>query len=138
VRVVIGVGNTERGDDGAGVVTAKRTGPLGLVATAPFQLIDLWEGADDVVIVDAARSGAAPGTIHRFEVRSQPLPTAVLGGSTHAIGVAEVVELARAMGRLPARLTVYGIEIGGLTHGDTLSPEVEAAVDTVVREVCRA
>jgi hydrogenase maturation protease len=134
-RVVIGVGNAARGDDGAGVVTAQRTGPLGLVATAPFQLIDLWEGADDVVVVDAARSGAAPGTIHRFEVRSQPLPTTVLGGSTHAIGVAEVVELARAMGRLPARLTVYGIEIGALSHGDTLSPEVEAAVDAVVREV---
>ncbi|MEX1092742.1 MAG: hydrogenase maturation protease [Acidimicrobiia bacterium] len=134
-RVVIGVGNTARGDDAAGVVAAQRAGAHGVVATAPFQLIDLWEGASDVVVVDAARSGAPPGTIHRFEVGSQALPTGVLGGSTHSIGVAEVVELARALDRLPERLMVYGIEIGGMSQGSALSPEVEAAVDTVVAEV---
>lgn len=134
-RVVIGVGNTARGDDAAGVVAAQRAGAHGLVATAPFQLIDLWEGADDVVVVDAARSGAPPGTIHRFEAGSQVLPTGVLGGSTHAIGVAEVVEMARALDRLPERLTVYGIEVGEMSHGSDLSPDVDAAVDTVVAEV---
>jgi hydrogenase maturation protease len=134
-RMVIGVGNASRGDDGVGVAAAQRMGASGLVATAPFQLVDLWEEADDVVVVDAARSGAAPGTIHRFEVGSQALPTGVVGGSTHAIGVAEVVEVARALGRLPARLTVYGIEVGGLSHGGALSPEVEAALSAVLAEV---
>lgn len=137
-RVVIGVGNAARGDDGAGVAAAERMDPRGLTATAPFQLVELWEGSDDVVVIDATRSGGPPGTIHRFEVGSQSLPTGVLGGSTHAIGVAEVVELARAMDRLPARLTVYGIEVGGLSHGRALSPEVEAAVATVVAEVSDA
>lgn len=134
-RVVIGVGNSARGDDGAGVVAAQRMVPQGLVATAPFQLLELWEGADDVVVVDSARSGAPPGTVHRFEVGSHALPTGLLAGSTHAIGVTEVVELARALDRLPPRLTVYGIEVGGLSHGGALSPEVEAAVETVVAEV---
>jgi len=134
-RVVIGVGNPTRGDDGAGVAAARRMRPRGLEATAPFQLVEMWEGAQDVVVVDAARSGAPPGTIHRFEVRSHALPTGVLGGSTHAIGVAEVVELARALDRLPDRLMVYGIEVGGLSHGGALSPEVEAAVEAVVAEV---
>ena len=59
----------------------------------------------------------------------------MLGGSTHAIGVAEVVEIARALDRLPERLTVYGIEVGKMSHGSDLSPEVEAAVNTVVAEV---
>lgn len=137
-RVVIGVGNLARGDDGAGVVAAQRMQPRGLVANAPFQLVELWEGADEVVVIDAARSGALPGTIHRFEVESHALPAGVLGGSTHAIDVTEVVELARALHRLPARLTVYGIEVGGMSHGGTLSPEVETAVETVVAEVSRA
>jgi hydrogenase maturation protease len=137
-RLVIGVGNATRGDDGAGVVAARRMGAKGLVASAPFQLMELWAGADDVVVIDAARSGEPPGTIHRFEVRSQELPIDVLGGSTHAIGVAEVVELARALDRLPARLTVYGIEVGGLSHGNALSPQVEAAVGTVVAELSDA
>ncbi|HEU4894919.1 MAG TPA: hydrogenase maturation protease [Acidimicrobiia bacterium] len=137
-RIVIGVGNPARGDDGAGVVAAQRSGSNGLVATAPFQLMELWEGEDDVVVVDAARSGASPGTILRFEAGSETLPTGVLGGSTHALGVAEVVELARAMGRLPPRLMVYGIEIGDLSQGSVLSPEVDAAVDSVVAEVGHA
>lgn len=134
-QIVIGVGNPARGDDGAGVAVAERMDPRGLTATAPFQLVELWEGSDDVVVIDAARSGGLPGTIHRFEVGAQALPTGMLGGSTHAIGVAEVVELARAMGRLPARLMVYGIEVGELSHGNSLSPEVEDAVETIVAEV---
>jgi hydrogenase maturation protease len=137
-RLVIGVGNASRGDDGAGVVAARRMGAKGTVATTPFQLIELWAGADDVVVIDAARSGEPPGTIHRFEARSQVLPIHVLGGSTHAIGVAEVVELARALDRLPARLAVYGIEVGGLSHGNALSPQVAAAVGTVVAELSDA
>jgi hydrogenase maturation protease len=137
-RLVIGVGNASRGDDGAGVEAARRMGPRGLVATAPFHLIELWAEADDVVVVDAARSGQPPGTIHRFDVRSEELPVDVLGGSTHAIGVAEVVELARALDRLPARLTVYGIEAGVTSHGNVLSPEVEAAVGSVVAELSDA
>ncbi|MFP4073373.1 MAG: hydrogenase maturation protease [Actinomycetota bacterium] len=137
-RLVIGVGNPARGDDGAGVAVAERMDPRGLTATAPFQLVELWEGSDDVVVIDAARSGGRPGTIHRFEVGSQALPTGVLGGSTHAIGVAEVVELARAMDRLPARLTVYGIEVGEMSQGGALSPVVEVAVGAVVAEVSDA
>jgi hydrogenase maturation protease len=133
-RVVIGVGNPVRGDDGVGIEVVRRLG-TGTVAASPIQLIDLWEGADEVVVIDAARAGARAGTIHRFEVGSEPLPTRVLAASTHSVGVAEVIELARALNRLPARLLVYGIEAGDLSHVGVLSPEVEAAVSKVVAEV---
>lgn len=134
-RLVIGVGNTSRSDDGVGVVVALRTGPGGVVASSPLQAMDLWAGADDVVVVDAARSGDAPGTIHRFDAGDGALPTGVLGASTHLFGLADVIELARTLDRLPDRLTVYGIEVGTLSHGGALSPEVETAVATVVAEV---
>jgi hydrogenase maturation protease len=134
-RLVIGVGNATRGDDGVGVAVTHRLDPVGLVAQTPFELIDLWEGADEVFVVDAARSGAPPGTIHRFEVGREELPPGVLAESTHAIGVADVVALARTLGRLPRRLVIYGIEAGDLSHGETLSPEVEGAVGVVVAEV---
>ena len=52
-----------------------------------------------------------------------------LRSSTHAFGVADAVELARALGRLPGRLDVYAIEGASFTAGDSLSPEVERAVD---------
>jgi hydrogenase maturation protease len=134
-RLVIGVGNATRGDDGVGVAVTHRLNPAGLVAHTPLELIDLWEGADEVFVVDAARSGAPPGTIHRIEVGREELPPGVLTGSTHTISVADVVALARTLGRLPRRLVIYGIEAGHLSHGETLSPEVEAAVGAVVAEV---
>src|SRR6478609_604315 len=99
---VIGVGNAWRRDDGTGPAVAAALG--GISTDDPSHLLDLWYGARRVIVVDAARSGAPAGTIHRFDA-AEPLP-AGLGHSTHAFGVADAVELARALGRLPPELTV--------------------------------
>ena len=60
-----------------------------------------WAGADEVVVVDAVRSGAPPGTRAPLRRAGEPLPPALRGASTHAFGLAEAIELARALGRLP-------------------------------------
>jgi hydrogenase maturation protease len=61
-----------------------------------------------------------------------PLPAGVFRSSTHAFGVGDAVELARALGRLPRRVVVYGVEGAGFESGAPLSPAVAAAVDDVV------
>ena len=59
----------------------------------------------------------------------------MLGGtSTHLLGVAEAVELARVLGRLPKALRLVAIEGRNFAHGAKLSPQVEAAVETVTNE----
>jgi hydrogenase maturation protease len=133
--IVIGVGNAWRGDDGAGLAVARRLralSPDGVevreVEGDAIALVEAWAGADRVV-VDAAASGAPPGTVRRFDARSGPLPARHLRSSTHAFGVPDAVELARALGRLPGRLDVYAIEGASFTAGDRLSPAVERAVD---------
>jgi hydrogenase maturation protease len=98
-------------------------------------LVDAWSGAEHVVVVDAAQSGAAPGTVRRFDARSQPLPVRTLRSSTHAFGVSDAVELARSLGRLPGRLEVYAIEGASFVAGDRLSPSVERAVAEVAGEL---
>ena len=64
---VIGCGNTDRADDGAGILVARRLRELGLDALEHagdgFALLELWHGSDDVVLVDAMSSGALPGTV---------------------------------------------------------------------------
>ena len=56
-RLVIGVGNPWRGDDGAGIEVARRLGGVAFEGDGTG-LIDVWENADDeVVVVDAAASG---------------------------------------------------------------------------------
>ena len=71
----------------------------------PVGLIEEWTGADAVIVVDAVSSGAPPGTIHRLDPLAEPIPAALSQGSTHAFGLAETIELARALDRLPRRLT---------------------------------
>ena len=132
---VIGLGNDWRGDDGAGPEAARRLGG-DVLSGEPVGLVEALAGADEVVLVDALSSGASPGTVHVFEAGSEPLPVRLFGSSsTLALGLAEAVELARALGRLPRRVLVYGIEGAGFDYGHGLSPEVERAVGRVVEEV---
>ncbi len=98
----------------------------------PASLMESWEGSDLAVVIDAMVSGAMPGTISRFDLSQQPLPAGVRLVSTHALGVTAALELARALGRLPRRLIVYGIEVGTMRGEIGLSPAAGAAVTTVV------
>ncbi len=143
--MVIGVGNGWRGDDGAGLAVARRVrelAPAGVevreVEGDATALVDAWSGAARVVVVDAAESGAPPGTVQRFDARSQPLPVRSLRSSTHAFGVSDAVELARALRRLPDRLDVYAIEGASFTAGERLSPAVERAVDELATALASA
>jgi hydrogenase maturation protease len=138
--VVIGVGNAYRRDDGVGPAVAERLRgrPDLEVATCeqePSRLLDAWAGADLALVVDAVASGADPGTVHRFDASERAVPSSVFRGSTHALGVGEIVELARALGRLPRRVLVYGVEGGQFAAGDGLSPAVAAAVEPLAAEL---
>jgi hydrogenase maturation protease len=134
--IVIGVGNSWRGDDAAGLEVAQRVGGVAHEGDCT-RLLDEWDADGDVLVVDAAFSATAPGTIHRFEVVSDPLPASLLCSSTHAYGVLAAVELARALGRLPRRLRVYGIEGASFKAGEGLTPPVVRAVESVVGELRR-
>jgi hydrogenase maturation protease len=138
--VVIGVGNALRRDDGVGLAVAERVRAAGGVEVVacedePSRMLDAWEGADTALVVDAVASGAAPGTVHRYDAAEGALPVGVFRGSTHAFGVGETIELARALGRLPPRVRLYGVEGAAFSAGEGLTPEVEAAVEPLVGEL---
>jgi hydrogenase maturation protease len=139
---VIGVGNRLRGDDAAGlhvVELLRGTLPreVGLVGqeTEPTGLIDAWEGADVVWLVDSVSSGAPAGTMHRIDLASERLPAGLFRTSTHHFGLAETIELARALGRLPGRVVVYGIEGERFGLGEALSGAVRQAVERAAAAV---
>ena len=138
-RIIIGVGNRDRGDDGAGVAVVEAlTGCATYVVDAgALDMFNLWSETDDVVVVDAMRSGARPGTVRSFDVRETPLPGETFA-STHSFGPAAGIELARALGRMPTSIEVIGIEAGDLTVGVNLSPPVVQAVHEVTRRLASA
>jgi hydrogenase maturation protease len=140
--VVVGVGNRDRADDGAGLAVAERVrerGPLGVdvVTNAgdPIDLIDAWSDADVAIVVDALVSGARPGRVLRFEADRHPLRAELFPASSHELGVAQAVELARALAVLPPRLVVFGIEGRRFNHGGPVSPEVARAIERVTEAV---
>ena len=131
---VFGIGNRYRHDDAAGLVVAERVGGTPFEGE-PVGLIEVWSGEDAVLLVDAVSSGAPPGTLHRLDAVAEPLPPALFAASTHHLGVADAVELARALGRLPAKGVVIGIEGACFDAGEGLSIEVETAVERAVEAV---
>jgi hydrogenase maturation protease len=138
--IVIGVGNDLRGDDAAGWETVRRLSPSATLVLhehggdAPG-LVGLFSPHDDVVVVDAVVSDDPPGTIVEIDALCAPLPADVSWATTHGAGVAEGIELARVLGQLPRSLVLIGISAKRFDLGSPMSPEVEAAVEAVVRKL---
>lgn len=115
--VVIGVGNPDRGDDGAGREVARRLretcGSSARVVETDGEattVLASLEGATTVFLIDACVSGALPGTVRRIDLTKESLPRARYGLSSHGFGLAEAVELAQALDQMPQRCIIYVIE----------------------------
>jgi hydrogenase maturation protease len=80
-------------------------------------------------------TGAAAGHITWWDAEEAPIRMDSFRRSTHALGVAEAIELARALNRLPSRLRIYGIEGRRFDPGAVPSPEVAAAVEAVTQQI---
>jgi hydrogenase maturation protease len=140
--LVIGLGSEHRGDDACGIEVARRLRPrlegLGeVIERAPeaADLMELWNGRGLVVVVDAFRSGAAPGTVHRIPVGAEPLPVPLNPTSSHGLSLAHAVAFGQLFHRFPAHLVVYGIEAAQFDMGAPLSSEVEHAIGAVVGQI---
>ena len=134
--MVVGIGHDDRGDDAAGPLTVRLLArawrgrpPMHVAVHAwhadPLALIDAWSGVERLVLVDAVVTGAAPGTVRRFGVDA-PFATGA-GASTHGVGLADALALARALGRLPPAVEVWGIEAVDFTAGAPPSDAVARA-----------
>jgi hydrogenase maturation protease len=140
--LVIGIGNEYRSDDAAGLLACRLLKAKELQDTLIIEsngdgvaLMEAWETPRRVFLIDTVSSGAKAGTIHRFDVLTQPIPTQLSLQSSHAFGVAEAIGLARALHQLPAHLIIYGIEGKNFTAGTSLSQEVESSVQEVVGQM---
>jgi len=140
---IIGIGNPDRGDDAIGLHVidglAGRCAPdVELIKASGdmSRLLDLISGADRVVLVDAMLSGGTPGTVLRIDPHAGPLKSQLeTFASSHAFNLAESIELARALGRLPGEVVIYGVEADGFEPGAGLSPAVRSVVPDLVERI---
>ena len=143
--LIAGIGNPDRGDDGVGpAVIAALTDRLADGTRAiPLRgdllpLLDAWSQAERIVLVDACADRGAPGRIHRLRnPGAEELPPEA-PTSSHALGMAETLALARALaepGAAAPDVVVYAIEGACFDFGASLSPPVAAAIEPLAKQI---
>ncbi len=148
--LVVGIGNAWAGDDGIGPEIVRRL-QANYATTAVVQrgeavhlafrimphpdvtLIETLADCDVLVIVDAVKSGAPPGTIHCQAWQPNVLSSRqVERSSSHGWGVREILGLAHTLECLPTKVILWGIEAAAVEPGAGLSPELVAALPDIV------
>jgi len=139
---VIGFGNPMRGDDAIGIEVARRVRQAAggavevreLVSDA-MDLLAAWEDSGTTIVVDAMVAGAEPGAVRRFRAEELLSEGAITFPCPHGVGMPDAVRLAAAVGRLPKRLVVIGVEGSRFELGEGMSAAVEAAIEPAVEAV---
>ncbi len=143
--LVIGVGAPFRGDDEVGLkaVEILSKGLAGdgvdfsLHSDDPARIMQEWCERESVVVIDAVRSGAAGGSVKRFDIAETGfVPHSRT--SSHGNALADAIELSRTLGRLPKSLVVIGVEPVTTDLGQPMSELCAAALPKVVEMVKEA
>ncbi|MBN2158453.1 MAG: hydrogenase maturation protease [Spirochaetes bacterium] len=144
--LILGIGNTLRGDDGLGVYIVRHMEESGMRlppgvelldgGTAGFDLLGLIEGYDKIIIVDALRTDDRPGSIYRFT----PDHAMVQGArfSLHEVGIMEVIGTLKIMDHDP-EIEFVGIVPENISEINTdISEAVREAVPRAVEVIIDA
>ena len=133
--LVLGIGNSIMSDDGVGPALADALGEAEMRhvrcvdgGTCGLALLPHIEAADGVVVLDALRLGKAPGAVTVLEGDDMDRALRGVKSTAHEVALADLLDAARATGRLPERRAIVGVEPQVVTIGTELSVPVAAAM----------
>ena len=129
------------GDDGIGVHSVRRlAAEAGRWAgvrcidggTLGYLLSGYLEGVDGLIVIDAARMQAAPGTVALYldEAMDDFLSTRP-NRSVHEVGLADLMSMALLSGQLPERRALIAVEPRETDWNTELSKPIAASLDRV-------
>lgn len=137
--VIVAIGSPH-GDDQLGWQIADRladsVGPSTIVykAASPIELLNCIDKTDELVICDACRAEGEVGTVQRWNWPTDAIETCRFSG-THDLPLPATLELANQLGRLPQRVTIWGVNIGGTAPAADVSPEISAVIPKVAQQI---
>jgi len=135
--LILGIGNTLLSDEGVGVhvirhLAAEHPDEPDLTfldgGTLSFTLAGDIADHDFLIVVDAARLDAPPGTVRCFEDQQMDRYLGRAQMSVHEVGLSDLLDMARLSDTLPRRRALVGIQPEILDWGERPSPAVEPAV----------
>ncbi|MEJ2752291.1 MAG: hydrogenase maturation protease [Chloroflexota bacterium] len=143
--LILGLGNRLRGDDGAGPAVLAAWSLMDLPrhvdlldgGTPGLETVLLLQGYKQVIIVDAADMGVAPGEWRRFTPDSAEIRGSEenLQGTLHNAGLAEALALASALDLLPPARIIYGIQPESLDWSQELTEPLTAALSEMIKTI---
>jgi hydrogenase maturation protease len=141
--LVLGLGNTLRGDDGLGPEVIRwlrdQTLPPHVViqdgGTPGLELVVTLSAYQRALIIDAADIGRAPGEWVRLSVAQARASRPEAELSLHSAGLAEALALGQVMGKLPESLVIFGVQPRQIDWSIGLSAVVQEAVPAIGRAV---
>lgn len=138
--VILGIGNTILSDEGVGVHAAQWLReqcalPAGVEVidggTAGMELLEPLADADLLLVLDAVKSGRAPGSIVCLTGREVPVFFRSKL-SPHQVSICDVLASLEFAGHAPRDLVLVGVEPASLELGLELTPAVAACVPQMV------
>ena len=102
--------------------------------TSGMDMLDLIDGRDHLIVVDAVSTGAPPATVVRLTDEDVPafFRTKI---SPHQLGLSDVLAALTILDSAPAAITLIGIVPVALDLGLELSPTIAARLDDLVEMV---
>jgi hydrogenase maturation protease len=137
--LIAGLGSPH-GDDQLGWMAIDRLqGRLPPEATARklrggIDLLDLLDGQDAVIVIDASAPAGQSGAIRSFEWPGPEVSPHTAAG-THGLGLIDAFQLAASLGRLPRRAVIFTIEARAVAPHSSVSPELLSRLDALVEAV---
>lgn len=142
--LVLGLGNDLLSDEAVGIRVVRYLAERGLApegvelldgGTLSFTLAGPIAAAGGLIVVDAARLGAPPGTVEVMEGAAMDRKLAGACSSVHEVGLADLLDMARLTDSLPEHRCLVGIEPARIDWGSDLTPSVAAAVPEAAARV---
>ncbi len=141
--LVLGIGNILLRDEGVGVrVIETMSERYALPAevevldggTSGMDLLYTISGRDLLIVCDAIKADAAPGTVIRITGDEVPafLHTKL---SPHQVGLSDVLATLKLLDELPPAISIVGIVPEDLSLGTELSPTAAGAVDQALTAI---
>ena len=137
--VIAGIGNIFNRDDGFGSEVAQRLLQRPVPADVRVEdygirgmhlALDLLEGCDLLILIDALDGDDGPGTVYLLE--PDPAGDGAEPLDAHLLDPQAVLAMVAGLGGVIGRVLVVGCQPADLDEGIGLSPVVAGSVDTAV------
>jgi hydrogenase maturation protease len=138
---IIGVGNPLRKDDGIGIILLEKIIEKKNELPSNIEYIDGGTGGmnllhmlalfDVALIIDAVNFNGRPGESKLFKSEDVCGKEPSINMSTHETDILKIINLSKKLGEIPDELFIFGIQPKDVSQGNTLSPELQHAIESL-------